>query len=86
MINVSCHSRPCHQVAKAPGAVKLLMRPEGGGLPWGSVQPLTVCRLASAYFYTLSALHAKPRCTFDESTPCVTSSTIGSGSSCLSPV
>jgi hypothetical protein len=30
MINVSCHSRPCHQVAKAPGAVMLLMRPEGG--------------------------------------------------------
>jgi hypothetical protein len=36
MINVSCHSRPCHQVAKASGAVKLLMRPEvGGGLALG---------------------------------------------------
>jgi hypothetical protein len=40
-------------------------------LPMGPVQPLMVDRLASAWFHTLSALHAKPRYSLDGSTPWV---------------
>jgi hypothetical protein len=49
-----------------PDAAKPLARPEEV-LLIGPVQPSTVDRLASAWFRTLSALQAKPRCLLDRS-------------------
>jgi hypothetical protein len=61
-----------------PGAAKSLTCPEDV-LPTGPV--LTVDYLASAWFRTLSALQAKPRCPLDG--PAFWVFTVSSGSLCL---
>jgi hypothetical protein len=61
-----------------PGAVKPLTRPEKVSLR-DPIQPLTVDRLASACFYTLSALQAKPRCPLNGLAPWVPSSPLAVG-------
>jgi hypothetical protein len=52
---------------------------------WGPVQPLTVDRLASAWFYIMSALQAKPTCSLDGSSLC-SSLTVSGGPLCLDQV